>query len=206
MRRGIYKEYRYKRLFLIVFSVVLFLVFYLFQENSTLVRVISTIACLFLFYFGDHLFDVRFRKRHYFFMFIIAVSGFLLSPLYFIYPNYDKIQHFILPMLMCSIGFFMISKLHLELKWKLVFTFFTVVALLGVFEIAEYLLDYFFNLQLQGVFIRDVTGLEKLNFVMDPLSDTIVDLAYGIAGSAIYCIAGAFYLRRKLNKHIFRQN
>ncbi len=199
-------DYPAKRLFLILFSVILLLAFYFFQDASTLLRVISTIAALFLFYLGDHLFDVKFKKRHYAYMFIIIISGFLASPLYFIYPNYDKIQHFFQPMLLCSLIFYMISKLHLELKWKLTFTFFIVVALLGMFEMGEYGLDYLFDFKLQGVFLRDAQGLDKLEILMDPLTDTIVDLAYGILGSTIYCVSLTLSLRRKLHQRIFREN
>lgn len=206
MNKKFHLDYPAKRLFLILFSVILLLAFYFFQDASTLLRVISTIAALFLFYLGDHLFDVKFKKRHYAYMFIIIISGFLASPLYFIYPNYDKIQHFFQPMLLCSLIFYMISKLHLELKWKLTFTFFIVVALLGMFELGEYGLDYLFDFKLQGVFLRDAQGLDKLEILMDPLTDTIVDLAYGILGSTIYCVSLTLSLRRKLHQRIFREN
>jgi hypothetical protein len=199
-------NYRHKRLFLIAFSLFLLLTLYLFENASTTLRIVSTIASLFLFYSFDHLFDIRFQKKHYFFMFLIIVSGFLFSPLYFVYPNYDKVQHFIQPLLISSLLFFMISKLHLELKWKLFFVFFIVVGLLGIFEIGEYLLDYLFDFKLQGVFLRDAYGLEKLNLLMDPLTDTMVDLSYGILGSAIYCVCIAIYFRKKLGQHIFRDN
>lgn len=203
--KGLEFNYKFKRFILIAFSVILFLVLYLFETASTWLRVLSTVGVLFLFYFMDHFFDINFRKRHYFFFFLIVVTGFLLSPLYFIYPQYDKIQHFFQPMLVCSLVFFMVSKLHLELKWKIVFTFFVVVAILGIFEIGEYTLDSFFNLKLQGVYLRDSEGLEKFNLLMNPLNDTMVDLVYGVLGSGIYCIVLAYSWRRKLRHNIFRE-
>ncbi|RZD30737.1 hypothetical protein CXT76_01780, partial [Candidatus Parvarchaeota archaeon] len=93
--------------------------------------------------------------------------------MYFLYPQYDKFQHLIQPILFSSIIFFMISKLKLELKWKLTFTFFIMVGLLSIFELGEYILDYFFNLKLQGVFLRNLQGLEKYNILMDRNDDTM---------------------------------
>jgi hypothetical protein len=100
----------------------------------------------------------------------------------------------------------MISKLELELKWKIVFTFFTVFAILGVFEIGEYTMDRLFDFKLQGVYLRDLSGVQKFNLIMDPLSDTMTDMALGIIGAGIYCISFAFYMRKKLHKKIFREH
>ncbi|MEI6849907.1 MAG: hypothetical protein WCK29_02630 [archaeon] len=198
-------DYTQKRLLIVLFSILLLLIIYFFKDASTWLRVLSAIATLVFFYSVDHFFNIGFRKRHYAFMIIIVIFSFLLSPLYFIYPNYDKFQHFFQPMLLCSLIFYMINKLHLELKWKLVFTFFVVFAILGIFEIGEFTLDSFFNLKLQGVFLRDEQGLDKFNLLMDPLSDTMVDLVYGLLGAGIYCVGYAFVLRKKLYHNIFRE-
>jgi len=205
IRKQFHLNYSAKRNLLFIFTVLLLIGLYFFKDASTLLRVVSAIGTLFLFYVADHLFDIRFRKRHYVFMLIIVVASFLASPLYFTYPNYDKVQHFIQPILVCSIVFYLINKLHLELKWKLTFTFFVVFAILGMFEIGEYLLDLFFNLKLQGVYLRDLNGLEKFNLLMDPLSDTIVDLVYGMLGCALYCITLAIYYRKKLGMNLLKE-
>src|SRR3989344_3344542 len=160
---------------------------YFFQDSSFILRAISTVSLVLLFYVIDHFYYIKFRRRHYVFIIIIAILSFLLSPAYFVYPNYDKVQHFIQPMLVCSMVFFAINKLHLELKWKIVFTFFVVVAILGIFEMGEFALDSLFNLKLQGVYLRDARGFEKFNLLLDPLSDTMIDMALGILGSGIYC-------------------
>src|SRR3989344_1676531 len=77
-------------------------------------------------------------------------------------------------------------KLKLALKWKLTFTVLSVTGILGMFEIGEFILDLFFNLKLQGVYIRDLTGLEKFNLLLNPLDDTMADLSFGILGSLFY--------------------
>lgn len=198
-------DYKQKRISLVIFTLVLLLIIYFFKDASTWLRVLSSIITLVFFYSVDHVFDIRFKSRHYVYMLVIIIASFLLSPAYFLYPSYDKIQHFVQPMLACSIIFYMINKLNLELKWKIVFTFFIVVAILGLFEIGEYALDSFFNLKLQGVFLRDTHGLEKLHLITDPLSDTMQDLIFGTLGSAIYCTIFAFVMRRKLYQRIFRE-
>lgn len=199
-------EYRKKRTAIILFTILLLLAIYLFKDASFLLRSISAIAFVILFYTVDHFFNVRFKRRHYFYIILIAIFSFLLSPLYFLYPNYDKIQHFIQPMLTCSIIFYMVSKLHLELKWKIVFTFFIVAAILGLFEIGEFTLDSLFDLKLQGVFLRDIHGIEKFHLLMDPLKDTMTDMIFGVIGAGAYCITFAYVMRRKLQQNIFRVN
>lgn len=199
-------DYRKKRALLIVLSVIILFAVYFFKSASFILRALATLAVLGLFYSIDHFYDIQFKKRHYVFILIIATLSFLASPLYFIYPDYDKIQHFIQPMLTCSLVFYMISKLHLELKWKLAFTFFTVIAILGIFEIGEFALDSLFDLKLQGVFLRDISGIEKFNLLMEPLKDTMIDLIYGVLGVAIYCIGFGISLRKKLHHNIFRED
>ena len=130
-------------------------------------------------------------------MIIIAVSSFLLSPLYYVYPQYDKIQHLLQPIMLSSIIFHMIWRLDLKLKWKIVFVFFVVVGILGIFEIGEFLLDFFFDMKLQGVFLRDIQGLEKYNLLLDRNDDTMIDLSLGTIGSGIYSFVMYFYLKRK---------
>ena len=198
-------DYRKKRVAVIIFSLLLLIILYLFQEASTWLRALSTIAVLALFYSADHVFDIRFRQRHYTYVTLILIFSFLLSPFYFYYPSYDKIQHFIQPMLVCSIIFYTVNKINMELKWKIVFTFFIVVAILGIFEIGEFALDSFFNLKLQGVYLRDTQGLEKFHLLLDPLDDTMVDMILGIMGAGIYCVGFAYFMRRKLQNKLFRE-
>ena len=110
-------SYRAKRWFIIIFTVIILLSIYLFKNaESVWLRASSTIVFLIFFYVIDHLFDIRFKERHYSYITLIAVFSLLLSDFYFFYPNYDKVQHFIQPMLVCSIIFYMVSKLKIALK------------------------------------------------------------------------------------------
>jgi len=198
----IFRRYRRKRRFIIGISVVILALLYMFKNTSFLIRSLSAVSFLVVFYLVDHFFNLDFKDRHYIFIIFIAVTGFLLSPLYFVYPQYDKIQHLILPILFASIVFHMVWKLKLPLKWKLVFVFFIVIGSLGAFEIGEYWLDYFFDLKLQGVFLRDLQGLEKYDILLDRIDDTMIDMGLGVIGSSIYCFYIWFYggIRRRLRK------
>lgn len=191
------RAYKIKQAFVITFSSILLLAAYFFENAPFILRVVSAIEFLLIFYLIDHFFEVRFRAKHYMFMLIIATSGLLLSPLFFIWPNYDKIQHFIQPMLICSILLFMISKLKIKYRWQITFAFFITVAILGIFEIGEFTLDNLFDMKLQGVYLRDMQGLEKFNLFMDPLNDTMVDLIIGTIGSGLFVLTRAIFSRKK---------
>src|SRR3989344_3709515 len=97
------KIYRRKRRLVIILSAVLLIAVYLFKDSSFFLRAISTISFLVIFYVIDHFFDIRFKAIHYFCIIVIATSALLFSYLYYIYPNYDKIQHFLLPMLVYAV-------------------------------------------------------------------------------------------------------
>ena len=189
---------RIKRRIIISTWVVLVVLLYMFKNASFLARVLSTMGLVALFYTVDHYFKADFKPRHYFFIYLMAVAGFLLSPLYYLYPSYDKILHFVLPILFSSIVFHLVSKLRLKKKWELFFTFAIVLGTLALFELGEFGLDYFFNMQMQGVYIRDVSGLEKYDILMDRNDDTMVDILLGAIGS------GAYWLTR-LTRHSMQQ-
>lgn len=201
IKEEISKAYRHKRLIVGIISLLTLIAIYLFKDTSSVTLRYSTfIGIIVAFYLLDHLFDIRFEFKHYSFIMIIGVAGLLLSHLYFTYPQYDKAQHFVLPMLLCSIVFFMIHKLKLALKWKITFTVFSVAGILGIFEIGEYIMDLFFNLKLQGVYIRDLSGLNKFNLLLNPLDDTMADLAFGLLGSLLYAV----YAWIKYSKYLKR--
>ncbi len=190
-----------KRSIIFGFAILIVALLYAFKNTSFLLRVCSTIAALLAFYAFDYLFEIDFHLRHYVFMIIIVITGFLFSPGYYIYPNYDKILHFVQPIFLCSLLFFIIDKLQLKFKWKLVFTFVTALSFLALFEISEFWLDYFFNLKLQGVFLRSLQGLEKYDLILDSNTDTMIDLMLGTLGSLTYIGARWFaYGGRHVNR------
>ncbi len=193
-----FHSYIIQRRFVVVLSLIILALIFFFNNTDFIVRAILTIIFIILFYIIDHLFDLRYRHYHYLFVIIIAVSSFLLSPLYFKFIYYDKVLHFFFSILLSSLIFHLVSKLKLALKWKIVFTFFIVVACLGLFEIGEYILDLFFDFKFQGVFLRNIQTLEKFHVVQSPIDDTMSDLIFGVVGSALYLITA--FLKKLINR------
>ena len=144
--------YQHKRRTVLGLSVLLLIMIYFFKDASFILRAVSTIIFILFFYFVDRFFDINFKIRHYFFIIAIALFSLMLSPLYFVYPQYDKVQHLIQPCLIASIIFYMIDKLKIKTKWKITFAFFITLGILGLFEIGEYALDRLFDLKLQYFF------------------------------------------------------
>ena len=190
-------NYRIKRRIILGISLAILAILYLFRGLSPLILTFSAIALLIVFYLTDHLFDIRFRPHHYFFIIFIAIFSFLLSNLYFIYPSYDKILHFVQPMMLSSIVFFMMDDLGLKLKWRLTFTFFIVIGGIGLFEIAEYGLDSFFDLKLQGVF-RQVQEFGEFIIIQSEIDDTMIDMMLGVGGALVYALSTALFFRKRV--------
>ena len=193
----ILRKYRKKRIAILVISFFVLIILYMFKNYSSLLRTFSAIGFLLLFYLIDHLFDADFSPVHYVFVVIIDVSSFLLSPLYYIYPNYDKIQHLVQPVLISFVVMHLVSRLKIRIRWKLAFVFFIVIGFIGLHEIGEYVLDYFFDLKLQGVFLRNLQGLEKYDILLDRLDDTMIDMTFGVAGTLIYLFISTIFILRK---------
>lgn len=189
-KKELLERYKRKRRAILVISILMFGVLYAFKNVSTLVRASSAIMFLGAFYLMDHLFDLDFRDRHYFFMAFMAVFGLLFSEFYFIYSYYDKIQHLFFPMMLGSLTYHLISFLKLEKKWKLVFVFFIIIGSIGVFEIGEYTIDQTFNSRLQGVFIG---GSE----FQSQIDDTMIDMSLGVVGAAVYVSTMALFFRKR---------
>ncbi len=179
-------HYKSKRRTIIILSILILAGIYFFKDASFVLRAVSAVAFIAFFYITDRSYDLRFKSYHYFFIILIAVVSLLLSPLYFLYPHYDKIQHLAQPILISSIIFHLVRRLKIPLQWKLLFTFFIVMGIIGLFETGEYSLDKLFDLKLQGVYLRDLHGFEKFNIIQEPLDDTMIDMLLGIIGAGLY--------------------
>ena len=195
--------YKNKRTLIIGISLFLLLVFYLFKNLSTSLRIFGFIFGFIIFYLADYMFEIDFKLKHYYYIMIILAFGILFSPLYFLSPVYDKILHFIMPILGCLLIFHIVDKKELNIQWKLWIVFLFIVTALTINEVGEYLIDQLWNLKLQGVYIRDISGAEKLNLIMSKIDDTMIDLIIGMTG-ALSFIAGKsisyFYKKRSCRK------
>ena len=80
--------------------------------------------------------------------------------------------------------------------------FTSMIAILTIFELGEYALDLLFDLKLQGVYLRDMMGIEKFQLLMEKNDDTMVDLVFGISGTLIYNASRviAYFYKKRRNK------
>ena len=193
-------EYKNKRTLIIGISLFLLLVFYLFKNLSTSLRIFGFILGLIIFYLADHMFEIDFKLRHYYYIMIILTGGILLSPLYF-YPLYDKILHLIMPIFGCLLIFHIVDRKKLSIQWKLWIVFLFIVTSLTIHEVGEYLIDQIWDFKLQGVYIMDIIGAEKLNLIMSQIDDTMIDIILGIIGalSFISWKSISYFYKKKKN-------
>jgi len=175
-----------KKMIYIAIGIVLFLILYALKNTSYFLRSFNFIFSIFLFSLGDYFFKFRFKKRHYIILILISMVAILFSPLYFIAPNFDKTLHLINPILLSILVFFLVNKIDIRFSTKLMITFSFMISILALFEIGEYIVDQFFNYKLQGVFVRDLAGLNKLKIIMDRNDDTMIDLILGTIGSLTF--------------------
>jgi hypothetical protein len=175
-----------KKIIYVVVGVFILLVLYTLKNTGYFTRVSGFVLSIILFYMADIFFELKFRTRHYLIFIIVSAAGILMSPLYSLSPIYDKVLHFVSPILLCVLAFYLANKAEVKFSTKLLITFSVIVASLAIFEIVEYLLDQLFDMKLQGVFIRDYSGVSKLKIIMDRNDDTMIDLIFGTAGSIFF--------------------
>lgn len=179
----------------------LFLFLYLFKNLSNIIVVSGFIFGLLVFYMFDYMFEIDFELRHYCYIIFILAGGILLYPLYFIYPTFDKLLHFIMPIVACFLIFYIVDKKSLTLQWKLLITFMFIISFIAIHEIGEYLLDIFWDAKLQGVYIGDGIEIRKLNLIMSKIDDTMMDMILGVVGTFSF-VAGktvGWFFRRNKN-------
>ncbi|MDP3027277.1 MAG: hypothetical protein Q8N63_06210 [Nanoarchaeota archaeon] len=183
-------------------GVLILSILYALKNTSYFVRASGFIFSALLFFLFDYFFGLGFKKHHYFIFIFISATGILLSPLYFISSNYDKALHLIFPFLLCILIFFMANKLNTKFSIKLLIATMIVISLLALFEIGEYSLDKLFDWKLQGVYLRDYSGVEKLKIIMDKNDDTMIDLILGTISSLFFAITktGIFHYKKYVLK------
>ncbi len=186
----------------IVVGIIILAILYALKNTNYFVRASGFVFSIVLFCLFDYFFQLEFKRHHYLIFIFIAATGVLLSPLYAIYTNYDKVLHLISPVLFCILVFFMVNKLNTKFSIKLFISVMIVISFLALFEIGEYGLDKLFDWKLQGVYIRDYSGVEKLNIIMNENDDTMIDLILGSIGSLLFVITktGIFHYKKYILK------
>ena len=111
-----------------------------------------------------------------------------------------------MPIIGCVIVFFMVNKSKIEFKWKLLITLTSMVFILTMLEIGEYLFDVLWDLKTQGVYVRDIAGLEKYKLILGKNDDTMMDLILGTLSSLIFVLGKTgIHHYKKYHKKVFRK-
>lgn len=190
-----------KRWLIISIGIGVLLILYFLKNSSMFIRVAGFITGVIIFYFLDIFFKINFQPKHYLYILIILTSSMLFSPLYFISESYDKILHLILPIFGSALIFYMINNKRLSFQWKLLVTFMFIISFIAIHEMGEYLLDLFWDLKLQGVYIRDISNIEKLNLILPKNTDTMIDMLISTFGGIVFTIGKTItYLWEKKRK------
>lgn len=191
------------RIIYIIFGIIIFGLLYALKNVGYSLRLATFLFSILLFYVIDLWLNLDFKYRHYIIFAIAAVTGIIFSPFYFMFPNYDKVLHLITPIFLSTLIFFLLDKVKIKFSAKILLTFALMVAVLSVFEMGEYVLDQLFNLKLQGVYLRDMSGVAKLNIIIDKNDDTMIDMLFGTSGALIFVLIRTFvFYKRKWNKKI----
>jgi hypothetical protein len=202
MSIAIFKTHK-ARIIYIIIGIIIFGLLYALKNTGYSLRVATFLFSILLFYAIDLWLDLDFKKRHYIIFIIVAITGIIFSPFYFIFPNYDKVLHLIEPIFLSTLIFFLLDKIKIKFSAKIILTFAVMIAALSIFEMGEYVLDQAFDFKLQGVYLRDISGVAKLNIVLDKNDDTMIDMLFGTAGALIFVlIRTVVFYERRWNKRI----
>lgn len=196
-------KYVIKRRLILGISLFCLFIIYLLRNSSFSLRMIGLIIGFWIFYFIDHAFDLDFLPIHYIYISLILIASFPFAQLYYISESYDKILHFVFPIIGSVMLFYVVNKQKISFKWKLLTTLALMVSILAIHEIGEYLLDLIWDLKLQGVYLRDFSGIQKYNLIMPKNDDTMIDLILGLIGSLTFVAGNSisnFYSNKKSKK------
>lgn len=122
-----------------------------------------------------------------------------INPSYCINLFYDKILHFLAPLVVCAFVYFLAKPRIRDRKILILFSVTSAFSLLVVWEIFEYVLDYTFGTLMQGVFVIGQGQYVFANLMLvDIMLDTILDLVLDLAGCLVFWIL-MFYIRVRKN-------
>jgi len=69
-------------------------------------------------------------------------------------------------------------------------------------EIGEYLIDQFWDLKLQGVYVWNIGGVEKFDLIQSKIDDTMMDLIFGSLGALTFVFGkvGKIFYQNKFGR------
>ena len=130
---------------------------------------------------------------------IVAILG-----EYFFYnliPFFDKIVHFISPLIICNLIYYLFKKKIKNKKMLILFCIVSFITVSVIWEIAEYGFDGLVNSNMQGVYFTkgEFFGVYERQYepVQSEIDDTMTDLIFGFLGACIFGIYSVFKKNKK---------
>ena len=130
---------------------------------------------------------------------IVAILG-----EYFFYnsiPFFDKIVHFISPLIICNLIYHLFKKKIKNKKMLILFCIVSFITISVIWEIAEYGFDGLVSSNMQGVYFTkgEFFGVYERQYepVQSEIDDTMTDLIFGFLGACIFGIYSVFKKNKK---------
>lgn len=121
---------------------------------------------------------------------------------YNLFPFFDKIVHFLSPIILCVLVFNLAKDKIKNKTFLILFCIASIIALSVIWEITEYSFDNLVDSKMQGVYLAEgkFFGLYERQYepVQTEIDDTMSDLIYNCLGSLVFGLAYFFKNRKKL--------
>lgn len=171
----------------IIISITLFMIlisYFLFKEigfNSLIISLLILIG----FYTVERHLSINFKIHHYSYTIIIIFSILFFYYIQSLFIYIDKFLHLIGGFMLASVTYHTFKKISITKNYALATAFLFSLIIIISYEGYEYGMDQIFGENMRGVY-QMINN--QLIMVVDPLKDTIQDVALGIVGFFLFFI------------------
>jgi len=155
--------------------------YFLFEEiglNSLILSLVIIIG----FYTTEKYFSINFKGYHYVYLLTIVFSIIFFFYLQLHFTYIDKILHLVGGFMLASVSYHIFKK-KLTNNNAIITAFLFSLSIILVYEFYEYIMDYYFEIPMRGVY-QKINN--KLIMLIDPTKDTIQDIVLGITGFFLF--------------------
>lgn len=161
--------------------------YFLFKEVG-FHSLILALVILIGFYSTEKYFSLNFKIYHYVYILIIIFSIVFFYYLQLQFTYVDKILHFIGGFMLASVSYHLFRKKLIHTNALVTAFILSIFIILG-YEIYEYLMEYYFEIPMRGVY-QIINN--QLIMLIDPVKDTLQDVALGIGGFFLFSVKNIF--------------
>ncbi len=178
-------------IWIILFTILVYDLF--FRPLFSIVLVFVLLFLIFIY------FKIKIPLYVQFLFNLMTLSGILGSDVFYLYYTsiyYDKILHFINPIILC-ITFFYLVRNKLDNKMLLIlFCIFAAVFFASLWEVYEYGVDVLINGTAQGVYL----GIEEKIQIVGKHQDTMEDLIITFVSVLLFVLGYCLFNRKEISK------